>query len=165
MSARAENDCPEELDWGSSAADVLGLAPFEVLGPTGACELISHRCRYGRIYGVCVRGRSESGVVVCRTEMPYPDSLAGPREFARAELVAAIVTGRTPRDYEVAHEKVATSDEDQLLVRIHRQRLSFVGMSYANAWAGAGMYEQTFVILAGQGPLPSVIPLRPVADS
>src|SRR4051794_4037899 len=163
MSARAENDCPEELDWDSSAAEVLALAPFEVLGPTGACELRSHRCRYGRISGVAVRGRSESGVVVCRTEMPHPDSLSGPREFARAQLVAAIVTGRTPRDYEVAEEKLATAVEDRLLVMIHSRPLSFVGMSYADAWAAAGMYEQTFVILAGQGPLPAEILLRPVA--
>jgi hypothetical protein len=43
--------------------------------------------------------------------------------------------------------------------------LSFAATSYANAWAGAGMYEQTFVVLAGQGSRPSEIQLRNVDAS
>jgi hypothetical protein len=164
MPTRAEHDCPEELDGNPSVADVVARAAFEVLGPTGVCELLSYRCRYGRIAGVTVRGRYESGVVVCRTEIPHPDSLRGPRELARDELVATLVEGRSPDDYERAREKLPTSDEGRLLVRIHPRSLSFVGLSYADAWAGAGTYEQTFVILSGEGSLPSQILLRPVAD-
>jgi hypothetical protein len=135
-----------------------------VLGPSGVCELLKNRCRYGRIAGIEVRGRDESGVVVCQTEMPHPDSRLGPRELAQGKLVGALVEGRTPADYERAREKLWMADEGRLLVTIHGRSLSFVGVSYADAWAGAGMYEQTFVILSGQGPLPPEILLRPVAD-
>jgi hypothetical protein len=167
MPARAERDCPADLEGNPSATHVLASTPFEVLGPTGRCELVSYRCRYGNVSGVTVRGTYGSGMVVCRTELPHPDSLRGPDELARDELVAAIIDRRsaTARDYARAHEQVATSETDRLVVMIRSLSLSFAATSYANAWAGAGMYEQTFVVLAGQGSRPSEIQLRNVDAS
>jgi hypothetical protein len=166
MSVVDDDGWPVELGEDYSPSDVIACAPFVVLAPPGTCRLFSFSTFRGYVSSVTIRCRA--GVTACRTELPHPQSLRGPRELARSELGYWLVKERVPfeaptsGEYEVAKAKVASARWSRLAVTLPRCEVSFDCVAHDDAWAAGGTNGDTFVTVAGVVPCPAKLDLGAV---